>query len=517
MSEMHHDSPIQISLFDTDTFANSLVFHTLQESSSYSPNMHHQPNTSKALPPSLISDPTPMSLEPVYHNNNNNDSSSTGLSHLLSSRSASFESYSSFQTADRLSVDMPTSRLSVVSNDFDLSSVSNSSSPYSYSDYSEPTYTETTSSSGVADKGLFRNLNNMFSHSNPVPLNNNNNIAPLINPDNSHLQPMPFSMYEQQPARSQMYPEIDPLINLPYSFGFESALPNSLCSKPIAENNTTKSFRNSIHYQTVELDQQTSGFEFSPAELSLNSYVSHHAPIPPLSYCPTNQPVADTKYINSNCSHSNHAENNFHAVMDLPENSVSQRSSQSSCSSASSSLTPPTSSSLPPSLPSTTCVSTSTHTTTPASSSSSPSSSRKAKLDRNGRKQRIWTKRTYKCNHCELVFPHADLSEFASHISSLEKVHGVDKIGRKFKCLCHDCEWHHIGFVRKLEREKHFKRKHGNPDIQCRYWAGKGKEAFKGAKPCTTRWHTDCGNRRRHEIAVHGRPWTQDMEAEKKG
>lgn len=163
------------------------------------------------------------------------------------------------------------------------------------------------------------------------------------------------------------------------------------------------------------------------------------------------------------------------------------------------------------------CTDSTTHTH-PSPSSSSDSSSentppqKSPRLDRNGRKPRVWKNRKYKCNHCNSIFHHADLASFAKHIREWERKLGVAAVSRKYKCDDENCEWRYIGFTRKLERDKHFKRKHGHPDIECPFWTNNGQELFPGARVCTTHWHTDSGNRRRHEIAVHGRPWSKECE-----
>lgn len=164
-----------------------------------------------------------------------------------------------------------------------------------------------------------------------------------------------------------------------------------------------------------------------------------------------------------------------------------------------------------------TCTDSTTHThhsPSPSSDSSSQNTSQRKspRLDRNGRKPRVWKNRKYKCNHCNSIFHHADLASFAKHIREWERKLGVAAVSRKYKCDDENCEWRYIGFTRKLERDKHFKRKHGHPDIECPFWTNNGQELFPGARVCTTHWHTDSGNRRRHEIAVHGRPWSKECE-----
>lgn len=142
-------------------------------------------------------------------------------------------------------------------------------------------------------------------------------------------------------------------------------------------------------------------------------------------------------------------------------------------------------------------------------------------LDCNGRKPRQWRNRKYKCSHCNLVFYDRDLDLYAKHIRKVEaavpvdstEASGLDASGRRFKCPEPSCPWHHIGFVRKLEQQKHHTRKHGNPTFACRFWMPDGAELYRGAGVCTTRWHADSGNRLRHERAVHGLVWSEEVEA----
>ncbi|KAK9459076.1 uncharacterized protein V1516DRAFT_616024, partial [Lipomyces oligophaga] len=118
-------------------------------------------------------------------------------------------------------------------------------------------------------------------------------------------------------------------------------------------------------------------------------------------------------------------------------------------------------------------------------------------IDRNGRRRRVYTKTQFTCSHCPRKFSVTELSLYCKHVQE-------NKIQREFKCPETSCPWHIIGFQRKLERDRHFTRKHGVPLYECRFWAGKGKEKFPGSKVCTTQWHADSGNRTRHERTVHG-------------
>lgn len=125
-------------------------------------------------------------------------------------------------------------------------------------------------------------------------------------------------------------------------------------------------------------------------------------------------------------------------------------------------------------------------------------------LDFNGRKHRRWKNRKYKCSHCSLSFLDADLDKYAEHVEHVEKntENGILLTRRKYKCAHTSCPWHKIGFLRKLEAQKHFVRKHGVPQFECRFWVPEG-EKFPGCGVCTTRWHADSGNRSRHEHAIH--------------
>lgn len=160
-------------------------------------------------------------------------------------------------------------------------------------------------------------------------------------------------------------------------------------------------------------------------------------------------------------------------------------------------------------------------------SSGSPSSSnedddaaaadgeRGQKRDRNGRKLKVWRNRKFKCGqHCNQSF--TDLDEFARHIREVEETLGPHNSGRKFKCDKEKCPWRIIGFMRKNECQKHYKRSHGECDIQCRFWRPDDGELFPGSKPCTTRWHYDCGNRRRHEVKIHGLAFVHRLEEEER-
>lgn len=125
-------------------------------------------------------------------------------------------------------------------------------------------------------------------------------------------------------------------------------------------------------------------------------------------------------------------------------------------------------------------------------------------LDYNGRKPRKWRNRKYKCSHCGKYFLDQDLHLYAQHIEEIEKQkNGISISKRKYKCAHPSCPWHKIGFVRKLEAQKHYVRKHGVPQLECRFWSPNG-EKYPGCGICTTRWHADSGNRSRHEHAIHG-------------
>ncbi|CAG79374.1 hypothetical protein B0I72DRAFT_93062 [Yarrowia lipolytica] len=131
-------------------------------------------------------------------------------------------------------------------------------------------------------------------------------------------------------------------------------------------------------------------------------------------------------------------------------------------------------------------------------------------VDFNGRKHRKWRNRKYKCKHCDEIFYDKNLEEFAAHIQKVEKETGTTEVaGRHYKCESPDCLWHIIGFVRKLEAQKHYDRRHGHPKFQCRFWCEGDMEKFPGSKTCSTRWHVDSGNRARHERAVHGQVFEQ--------
>ena len=115
------------------------------------------------------------------------------------------------------------------------------------------------------------------------------------------------------------------------------------------------------------------------------------------------------------------------------------------------------------------------------------------------------------------MFYDRDLGLYAAHIESVERAAAVAATptsgsGRKFKCPEPSCAWHKIGFVRKLEQQKHHTRKHGNPTFECRFWTADGTEKYPGSGVCTTHWHADSGNRLRHERAVHGSVWNEDCE-----
>ncbi|KAK9360000.1 hypothetical protein V1504DRAFT_393316 [Lipomyces starkeyi] len=118
-------------------------------------------------------------------------------------------------------------------------------------------------------------------------------------------------------------------------------------------------------------------------------------------------------------------------------------------------------------------------------------------IDRNGRRRRVYTKTQFTCSHCPRKFSITDIEVYCRHVVE-------NNIQREFKCLEPTCPWHTIGFQRKLEKDRHYTRKHGVPQYECRFWAGPRKEIFEGAGVCTTRWHADAGNRTRHERNVHG-------------
>jgi hypothetical protein len=140
--------------------------------------------------------------------------------------------------------------------------------------------------------------------------------------------------------------------------------------------------------------------------------------------------------------------------------------------------------------------------TVPSSPTAPPQST--AGLDFNGRKPRQWANRRYRCSHCNLSFLDKDLELYALHVEEVEsRKGGIQLTRRKYKCPEKQCPWHRIGFFRKLEAQKHFARKHGVPQFECRYWSETG-EKYPGCGVCTTRWHADSGNRTRHEQAIHG-------------
>ncbi|KAK9254805.1 hypothetical protein V1507DRAFT_454493 [Lipomyces tetrasporus] len=118
-------------------------------------------------------------------------------------------------------------------------------------------------------------------------------------------------------------------------------------------------------------------------------------------------------------------------------------------------------------------------------------------VDRNGRRRRVYTKTQFTCSHCPRKFSITDIEIYCRHVVE-------NNIQREFKCPERTCPWHTIGFQRKLEKDRHYTRKHGVPQYECRFWAGPGKEMFEGAGVCTTRWHADAGNRTRHERSIHG-------------
>lgn len=134
------------------------------------------------------------------------------------------------------------------------------------------------------------------------------------------------------------------------------------------------------------------------------------------------------------------------------------------------------------------------------------SSSTQEPLDFNGRRLRKWKNRRYQCSHCDLSFYDEDLDEYARHVEEVERLQGTAATRRKYKCAEPSCPWHKIGFFRKLEARKHYSRKHGIPEFECRFWAGENKEKFPGCGVCTSRWHADSGNRIRHEQAIHKVP-----------
>ncbi|KAK9366846.1 hypothetical protein V1509DRAFT_220238 [Lipomyces kononenkoae] len=118
-------------------------------------------------------------------------------------------------------------------------------------------------------------------------------------------------------------------------------------------------------------------------------------------------------------------------------------------------------------------------------------------IDRNGRRRRVYTKTQFTCSHCPRKFSITNLETYCRHVVE-------NNIQREFKCPEPTCPWYIIGFQRKLEKDRHYTRKHGIPEYECRFWAGPGKELSDGAGVCTTRWHSDAGNRARHERTVHG-------------
>ncbi|VVT51071.1 uncharacterized protein SAPINGB_P002974 [Magnusiomyces paraingens] len=128
-------------------------------------------------------------------------------------------------------------------------------------------------------------------------------------------------------------------------------------------------------------------------------------------------------------------------------------------------------------------------------------------LDHNGRPPRKFTKRRYRCNHCDATFFHTCIDEYVQHVLDAEAESSRSAVGRIYKCDDPTCPWAHIGFTRKLEKKRHMDRKHKPPRYECRYWTQSGTEAFPEAGRCASRWHADIGSRRRHETNVHGRPW----------
>ncbi|KAK9475519.1 uncharacterized protein V1510DRAFT_409469 [Dipodascopsis tothii] len=118
-------------------------------------------------------------------------------------------------------------------------------------------------------------------------------------------------------------------------------------------------------------------------------------------------------------------------------------------------------------------------------------------LDSNGRRRRVYKKTQYTCSHCPLVFSITSMDKYCEHVIQYN-------VSREFKCTVASCPWSIVGFQRKLERDRHYARKHGKPSYECRFWGGEGKEKFLGAGVCTTQWHADSGNRSRHEKTVHG-------------
>ncbi|KAK9477339.1 hypothetical protein V1514DRAFT_334151 [Lipomyces japonicus] len=128
---------------------------------------------------------------------------------------------------------------------------------------------------------------------------------------------------------------------------------------------------------------------------------------------------------------------------------------------------------------------------------SSPATILENDVDRNGRRRRVYKKTQFTCSHCPQKFLISDMHTYCQHVIE-------NNIQREFKCPESSCPWSIIGFQRKLEKDRHFTRKHGVPKYECRFWAGPGKEKFSGSKICTTQWHADSGNRTRHERSVHG-------------
>lgn len=378
------------------------------------------------------------------------------------------------------------SRLSVNSDDFDLSSISSVSSPHSV--YNDPV-------SNDMNRLEFANTPSRFGTS-PIP--------------------EIFVNHSRSPSTTSCARELLSDMNL------ISSMDNGISvSAPAAPSTTAGSTGFSGHEFNMDMYGSTSLPEFYgfPAD----NMMLPQAAIPPS--VPTHRMSDGFVANNSHHHHQSHGYSSFDPFSVVVPN-LSASSSMVSTSShmpthrttrqQSQQLSLPDMSDRKLSTSSTLSTASVDSFATAYTPTPSPYDSQAAELDRNGRKPRVWRKRTYRCNHCDLVFPHKDLGAFAQHIHELEQQHGVDKICRKYKCPVDDCEWHFIGFTRKLEREKHFKRKHGRPDIQCGYWAGEGEEAFPGAKPCTTRWHTDCGNKRRHEIAIHGKPWTKECEIKAK-
>lgn len=506
---MTHKQNPPIHVYDSNNVQTSLKFVDFQFESGLvqDPNNYHQQE--------LVSSVTPISpsVTPLSRNNIFTTQDQLDLQNILySSCSTPLNNhnhveaniYTEYNPNPRQSV------TSVTSDEFDLSSVSSVSSPYSVNNDHEPFnkytsnlpsvafYSESSQKIPIEFKPTFHsfpsypNHANQPDHSDQLQLTSSLKFAPSLAPP----IPVPVQRHHSLVNFNQMpNPHV-----ITEAYDFPSNIPQDRFPAEGYISVPTQFYSNQegvfpSGYNTINLAPAQHCPQFSP-----------YYPNFPIQH-PSSAPVSRNPSVSSDEHPSMHT---FlppapHTTYSIP---IQAHPTTTTTTTTSTTTTPqPSSAYTQSSAPVVTRHNSS------ISSESSFSSSKPIQLDRNGRKPRVWRKRTYKCNHCNLVFPHADLASFAKHIRDLEYSFGVETICRKYKCTEKSCEWHYIGFTRKLEREKHFKRRHGRPDIQCSYWAGEGKEAFPGAKPCSTRWHTDCGNKRRHEIAVHGEAWTKESEA----